>query len=218
MAAVHRLERAFIICEDQTDSAWDRPLHLVEREFPDLWSEAPTAPVAQAEVLAMLLAAQVFATTAELVAGSGLGQRRVATALSVMAQEGRIAATVLDGTETQGWRLSADDISEAAATEGIVRVLHRRDPLVRPQSNELAQRYAGQEVLQYLLIDNDIRGAACGHWRIKAHDVDDVLIDSECVARWQDEVVAAVRHRYPPPEQHVLACNGTPLQGPAADL
>ena len=36
MAAVHRLERAFVVCEDQTDDAWDRPLYLVEREFPDL--------------------------------------------------------------------------------------------------------------------------------------------------------------------------------------
>jgi hypothetical protein len=93
---------------------------------------------------------------------------------------------------------------------GIVRVLHVRDPLVRPRLDELAQRSAGREVLQYLLIDNDIHGAACGHWRIKPHDVEDVVLDGACVG-WRDEVLEAVRRSYPPPMQHVLACNGETL-------
>jgi len=106
--------------------------------------------------------------------------------------------------------LVGDRLPDDGDAAGIVRVLHLRDPLVRPRLDELAQRFAGREVLQYLLIDDDIHGAACGHWRIKAHDVADVLIDDACVG-WRDEVLEAVRRRYPPPEQQVLACNGEPL-------
>jgi len=84
MAAVHRLERAFIICEDQADSAWDRPLHLVSREFPELWTQAPAPEAAQDEVLARLLAAQFFATTTELTAGSGLGKRCVTRTIAAL--------------------------------------------------------------------------------------------------------------------------------------
>jgi hypothetical protein len=79
--------------KNQTDDAWDRPLHLVEREFPELWQQAPSPESAGA-----------------------------------------------DGP-------------------GIVQVLHLRDPLVRPQLDDLAQRFKGREVLQYLLID-DVAGDA----------------------------------------------------------
>ncbi|MDA0335281.1 MAG: winged helix DNA-binding domain-containing protein [bacterium] len=211
MAAVHRLERAFIICEDQTDSAWDRPLHLVDREFPELWAQAPPAEVAQAEVLARLLAAQVLATTAELAAGSGLGKRCVAGVLAGMEEDHRIEVAAPDDDGEQGWRLAEDDPGAADNPAGVVRVLHLRDPLVRPRLDEQSQRFEGREVLQYLLIDNDIHGAACGHWRIKAHDVEDVLITDRYVARWQSAAIDAVRQRYPEPDQHVLACNGVRL-------
>ena len=217
MAAVHRLERAFILCEDQTDDAWDRPLHLVEREFPDLWTQAPSTDEAVAEVLLRLLTAQAFATTAQLACGSGLGKRRTAQAVAGLEQTGRIEAAQLasqDGAEVEvGWCVAGDSMADGAAdgsVEPIVRVLHARDPLVRPQLDDLSQRFAGREVLQYLLIGDDIHGAACGHWRIKAHDVDDVVFPESMLSH-KDAVLAAVRRRYRPPDQQVLACNGEPL-------
>ncbi len=207
MAAVHRLERAFVVCEDQTDSAWDRPLHLVEREFPDLWQQAPDPEAAAAEVLARLLHTQVFATTAQLAAGSGLGKRVVGSTITTMERSARVEAVTMDGLE--GWQQSGD--RPTAGDVGLVRVLHLRDPLVRPRLDELALQYDGREVLQYLLIGDEIHGAACGHWRIKAHDVEDVIIDDAHVADWREDTLEAVRRRYPAPKQHVLACNGEPL-------
>ena len=47
------------------------------------------------------------------------------------------------------------------------------------QLDELTQRFEGREVLQHLLIDDDIQAAACGHWRIRAHDGEDVVINDE---------------------------------------
>ena len=155
---------------------------------------APPAEVAQAEVLARLLAAQFFATTAQLAAGTGLGKGCVARTIAAMERQGRIEAATLDGGGEQGWRLSGDSLPDVGDAAGIIRVLHVRDPLVRPRLDELAQQFAGREVLQYLLIDDDIHGAACGHWRIKAQDVEDVLIDDACVG-WRDEVLEAVRRR-----------------------
>lgn len=215
MAAVHRLERAFILCEDQTDDAWDRPLHLVEREFPDLWARAPSADEAGAEVLLRLLTAQAFATTAQLACGSGLGKRRTAQAVAGLEQAGRIQAAQLasqDGADVElGWCVAGDRMADgASAAEPIVQVLHTRDPLVRPQLDDLSQRFSGREVLQYLLIGDEIHGAVCGHWRIKAHDVDDVVFPESMLSH-REAVLEAVRRRYPPPDQHVLACNGEPL-------
>ena len=124
MAAVHRLERAFVVCEDQTDDAWNRPLHFVEREFPDLWQQAPTPEVAMVEVLARLLDVQVFATTAQLAADSGLGKRVVTSTVDAMARVKRVEAATMEG-EPAGWRLTRDETSGddgATSGSGIVRV------------------------------------------------------------------------------------------------
>lgn len=215
MAAVHRLERAFIICEDQTDDAWDRPLHLVEREFPDLWSAGPSADDAVAALVLRLLTVQVFATTAQLASGCGLGKRRTAQAVARLAETGRIEAAELEPAPEgendvgPGWCIPDDAMEDGADAADMVRVLHVRDPLVRPQLDELTERFKGREVLQYLLIGNDIHGAACGHWRIKTHDIDDVVFP-ESLDSYRAEVLAALQCRYRSPAR-VLACNSEPL-------
>lgn len=142
--------------KNQTDDAWDRPLHLVEREFPELWQQAPSPESARQEVLARLLASQVFATTSELVDGSGLGKRAATAAIESMAGAQRLEVAMMD--EQVGWRLAQEE-AVGADGPGIVQVLHLRDPLVRPQLDDLAQRFKGREVLQYLLID-DVAGDA----------------------------------------------------------
>ena len=54
--------------------------------------------------------------------------------------------------------------------------MHRADPLVKSHSSELKDRFGGEEVLQYLLIDGEFAGAVLGHWRIGPRDVDDILL------------------------------------------
>ncbi|MCX6377124.1 MAG: hypothetical protein NTU88_14010, partial [Armatimonadetes bacterium] len=71
-------------------------------------------------------------------------------------------------------------------------------------------RFAGLEVLQYLLIDGDFLGAVCGHWRIGPHDVADIILElpaEERIAR-RDEIVEAVAWRYHPPSHHILRYDG----------
>ena len=92
-----------------------------------------------------------------------------------------------------------------------VWVLHLRDPFVRPHLGALAARYPDREVLQYLLINDGIAGAVCGHWRIKPHDVDDVTVDADVASHLREVILEAVRLRYPPPERQVLAYDGDAL-------
>ena len=98
------------------------------------------------------------------------------------------------------------------APQSGVRVLHRADYLVRSHQSELAQRFAEREVLQYLLIDGQLRGAICGHWGFKPYDVEDVALDltpREQSAR-RDEILAAVTSAYPEPRHRVLRYAGRP--------
>jgi hypothetical protein len=84
---------------------------------------------------------------------------------------------------------------------------------VHASLSELKRRFAGLEVLQYLLIDGDLRGAVCGHWRIGPHDVDDIVVDlspEECVAR-KAEIIRAVAWGYHAPSHRILRYAGEPL-------
>ena len=91
-----------------------------------------------------------------LVVGSGLGKRAATAAIESMAGAQRLEVAMMD--EQVGWRLAQEE-AVGADGPGIVQVLHLRDPLVCPQLDDLAQRFKGREVLQYLLID-DVAGDA----------------------------------------------------------
>lgn len=214
MPALHRLQRAFVLYEDQEDEGWDRPWCLFESEWPDVdlgrttWSEAAIA------VIERFLEAHVFATTGQICDWCGLGLRKVRQLLP----EAKLTACEVDGLGA-GWvpesETSAGEGTPGAAARGAAPirstlVLHKADPLVRPHQGELKERYRGREILQYLLIDGELQGAVCGHWRIKAHDVEDVVVDlpeDQAEAR-REEILTAVRERYPPPESQILNYQG----------
>ena len=100
--------------------------------------------------------------------------------------------------------------------ERAVFMLHKADPLVKSHQGQLKQQFTG-EVLQYLLIDGQFRGAVCGHWRIGPHDVDDIALQlpqREIKVR-REEVLAAVAAQYHPPHSQIRRYAGQVLSAPA---
>ena len=92
-------------------------------------------------------------------------------------------------------------------------MLNKGDYLVRSHGSELRRRFGEREVLQYLLIDGELRGAICGHWGFKPYDVEDVALElsaRERAAR-RDEILSAVTAAYPEPRHNVLRYDGRPL-------
>ena len=121
--------------------------------------------------------------------------------------KGRLAESVIHHLKDNLARGQADGCID---TTFQFLMLHKADPLVRANVSELKRRYAGMEVLQYLLIDGDFRGAVCGHWRIGPHDVEDIVVDlpaQESRAR-EVEIVDAVASIYHPPSHRILRYNG----------
>jgi len=213
MPALHRLQRAFLVFEDQEDERWDRPWCLFCSEWPRLDIDARPWAAAAAEVVERFLEGHVFAASSQVRAWSGFGVTALRQLLDDMAAAGTIAAHSVRGLG-EGWVRPADaDVAPASSAPSGVWVLHRADPLVLPLADELRERYRGREVLQYLLVDGEVLGALCGHWRIRAHDVEDVVVDlapAEAVQR-QDEILAAARQHYPAPESQVLRYMGQRL-------
>jgi hypothetical protein len=212
MPALHRLQVAGIVFEDQTDSDWERPWLTFAAAWPGVDVEGDPRP-AREEALARFLRGYVFATREEIASWSSWPRREVDRLVEGMVGSGRLVEGEVEGTEEGAGCLLAEDVdalgSAAEAPRG-VWLLHRADPLIRPRIADLKRRFAGREVLQYLLVDGEALGAVVGHWRQGPHDVEDVLLDLPERERAQrrDEVLRAIAWWYRPPRSRVLRYDG----------
>ena len=193
--ALHRLQEAFLVFEDQFDGEWDRGWYLFDEMFPDVDPARISRTEALLRVLPRLAHRQVYLTAADAKDFYGLPARDVAAAMEELARQGILVR----------WRegyLPAQDVPllQAQAFEPLrgVLALHRNDPLVRCGESARKERYKspekGSEVTQYLLVDGVIRGAVMGHFRYGPYDLHAVwleLPEQEAAVR-RDEILRAV--------------------------
>ena len=212
MPILHRLQEAFLVYEDQIDTDWERAWHVFSQEWPDIAIGPDLCEAAAREVLRRFLHSHIFATLDQIKSWSGWPARDIRHLLGCLQANGIVTACKIEGLG-EGW-ICAEDISLSSEEPfRSVFMLHKADPLVRAAMGELRSRFAGLEVLQYLLIDGDFRGAVCGHWRIGPHDVGDVVLDlpeEERMAR-KVEILEAVAWKYHPPSHNILRYDGQPV-------
>jgi hypothetical protein len=129
-----------------------------------------------------------------------------------MENAGAIVAIKVEGLG-EGWMLPEDARQESKQTPPTVFMLHRSDILVRSHTSELKRRFGDHEVLQYLLIDGQFRGAVLGHWRISPYDVEDIVVHLPAHEREsrREEILQAVRWGYRPPHHNILRYDGRAL-------
>ena len=209
MPALHRLQEAFIVYEDQVDSDWERNWYEFASEWREVVLDEKRREETVTQVLLRFLKGHIFATLEQLKDWSRLPSKLLKTVVGDMERRGVIVPEAVDGLG-EGW-VRAEDVSlhlyEAPPS---VFMLHKADVLVRSHSSELKRRFGGQEVLQYLLIDGAFQGAVLGHWRIGPHDVDDILVEFPVAERSsrREEILKAVAWQYHAPRSHILKYNG----------
>ncbi len=212
MPALHRLQQAFLVYEDQEDNSWERPFALFAAEWPGVDLERQEWEAAAAEVLARFLDSQVFATAEQVKDWSQWPARALRRVLGVLERAGQAVCCQVRGLG-QGWMLARDQGLEQQQPGRAVYMLHKADPLVKAHQSELKRRFAG-EVLQYLFIDGEFKGAVRGHWRIGPHDVEDIALDlprQEAAAR-REEILAEVAREYHPPRSKIRRYAGWVLK------
>ena len=145
---------------------------------------------------------------------TGWPTRDIAHLMQSLEANGSTTAHKISGLG-EGWMCAGDTSLACNEPARSVFMLHKADPFVCADMSELKRRFAGPEVLQYLLIDGEFRGAVCGHWRIGPHDVEDIIVHlpaGERDAR-RGEILDAVACRYHPPHHRILShagCVGQP--------
>ena len=140
---------------------------------------------------------------------TGWPLKRTKELLSGMEKVGTVAPANVDGLG-DGWMLAEDQSLKPETPLPSVFMLHRADILVQSNTSELNRRFGSKDVLQYLLIDGKIDGAVMGHWRIGPHDVEDIVVDLPVEQRKarREEIIAAVKWGYGPPNHRVLGYGG----------
>ena len=209
MPALHRLQTAFLVFEDQQETDWERGWNTFEADWPDVDLEAMDWNDAAAEVLRRFFSANVFATLEQVKDWSGLALKGLKAVIAKMELAGDLVAFE-DADLGAGW-VCADAVDvNAKKVPSLALMLHKADPLVKAHSSALKRKFAGEEVLQYLLIDGEFKGAVLGHWRIGPHDVDDVIVElpaKERAAR-KAEILEAVSWQYAGENHRILAYDG----------
>ena len=208
MPALHRLQEAFLVFEDQSDASWDRPWSPLSSALPEVDLDRRSWEEAAMKVIRRFLQSHVFATFQELKSWSGFTQRGLATVLTGLECDW-LSPVQVEGLGA-GWTCVEDRNLDPARIDPSVFMLHLGDPLVLPHTAELKERFQGLEVLACLLIDGELTGAVCGHWRIGPHDVEDIVLTlpaRECMRR-KREILEEVGRFYHPPRHHILRYRG----------
>ncbi|MCL1793915.1 MAG: hypothetical protein FWG34_08595 [Oscillospiraceae bacterium] len=201
--ALHRLQEAFLIYEDQYDGEWDRGWHA----FPDMFPDLDLAKYSRPDALKILLQRFAFRHVcfdAKMAKSFyRLPEKDIKAAIADLAEGGILAET------EHGYILREDAKtleSCAADMPKSAYAMHRGDFLVKSSEHLLKERYAHKypDTLYYMLIDGEFRGAAAGKFRYTP-EVEDVVLDlpeDEAAAR-KDEILRAV---------HALCGAGNPIK------
>ena len=107
-----------------------------------------------------------------------------------------------------------DEALRGDSSPSQVFALHKADPLVRCQRSGLERSFGRRDILCYLLVDGEIRGAIRGHWGFRPYDVEDValLLPRAEQRERRFEILEAVRDAYPPPRHQILRYAGRPMR------
>ena len=197
---LHKLQQAFLVYEDQTDSDWERGWYLFSSEFPGVDPERIPREEAIRALARRLLEAQVFVDASMLRDYYAVTLKEAAGALAALEQAGETFPVVFDGRS--GFVHAADRFrleQPAARIASPVFSLHLNDPLVKANASRLHGRFAPGDVLQYLFMDGEFVGAVTGKWRQGPHDLWEirVALPPEEAERRREEIREAVRREYP---------------------
>ncbi len=195
--ALHRLQEAFLIYEDQYDGEWDRGWYRFDEMFPDANLERYTRHEALKEVLRRFAYRMVFFNSAMAKGFYQLPEKEIRLAADELAQDGVFVC------EDGGWMLRSDQTllkTYEPTQPQFVLAIHRNDVLYKAQEPQLkvwmkelcTDLPYDHEPLQYLLIDGAFHGASVGHFRNGPYDLNDIVCDLPDAHNRQEEIIRAV--------------------------
>ncbi len=196
--ALHRLQEAFLIYEDQYDGDWDRGWYRFDEIFPNVNVEKLTRHEALKIVLQRFAYRLVWFDTAMAKSFYKLPEKEIKLAVGELISDGILISS------DNGFMLKNDSelLGNYEPKEmHFIYALHRNDFLYKSHEHILKD-YAKKltdgleydcEPLQYLLIDGEFHGASVGHFRNGPYDLNDIVCDLPDAEERKSEIIDAVQ-------------------------
>ena len=214
---LQKFQRAFMVYELQPDKFGEQVWQTFESEWPEFNIKNLDAKEAKKEVIKRFIKNMVVADFNMICDWSRFSKRETKEVLANLEESG-IIETIGEGSEHL-WYLPEDrgEIFSRMMVriQPSVHVLHKADYLYRAYESKLKEQYKGKEILQYILIDGEIKGVIEGHWRIGPHNIENIAVNiskDEADDR-KDEIIAEVSQIYHPPYSNILRYNGEEILG-----
>ena len=200
--ALHRLQEAFLLYEDQYDGEWDRAWYCFEEMFPEHDLNRYTRAEALCVVLQRFAYRMAWFDTKMAKAFYKLPEKEIRQACERLAERGVL--TALDG----GFLLTGDaDMLDTLPEQPLppVRAFHRNDFLVRTLEHELKATFKplydalpyDHDPQYYVMVDGKFRALSVGHFRYGPYEIHDIVCDSPDMWARKDEICAAVLKENP---------------------
>ncbi len=199
--ALHRLQEAFLLYEDQYDGEWDRAWYRFEEMFPEHDLTQYTRAEALETILQRFAYRMVWFDTKMAKSFYKLPEKEIKLACACLSERGIFAA--VDG----GFMLADDARALVDVPDARVPVLavHRNDFLVRALDHELKAVFKplydalpyDHDPQYYVLVDGEFRAVSVGHFRYGPYEIHDIVCDSPDMWVRKDEICAAVLKENP---------------------
>jgi hypothetical protein len=191
--ALHKLQESFLIFEDQYDGDWERGWYRFEEMYPAVDTNRYSRHEALKLVLKRFAYRYVFFNLKEANSFYRIPVKEIKAVVEELVAQQELVSY------EQGYMLKSDEIllnNEVFLEYKGVLALHRNDFLVKCNEYWLKEQYKSKdgEVLQYLLVDGEFKGAVIGHFKYGPYVIEDIVLDlsDEQACERKDEILAAV--------------------------
>lgn len=210
--ALHRLQEAFLVFEDQADNEGDRSWYLFDREFPEIDLSRYSKAEALQLIIPRLADMLVGFHDTMLKSYYKVPGKVIKEALAEL-KKNKVLSEIQVDNETLYMTLADVELlsSKEFTIKPSVFLLQRNDFLVRANSEELKLKFnSAWDTLYYILIDGEFYGAVMGRFKFGPHIIEDIVlnISEEELKNRLDEILEAVAVVFDPVGSPIRRING----------
>lgn len=199
--ALQKLQKSFIVYEDQLDKERTRAFYILEEEFSNLDFESYTKETAMKEVVRKFMHLNVFVNEDMIKSFTKFTNKDIKLSLESLFDDQVIIE--VDEDFGQGFVLT-DDIEEIKAVTSEVPdrvfILDLNDYLVKSNELILKNRFSKTELktLHYVMKKGEIIGRVLGYFRYGPNDLEDLEIDldNDKILEYKHDVIKALKDTY----------------------
>lgn len=214
--ALQKLQKAFIVYEDQLDKERTRAFYILEEEFSDLDFDQYTREEAIKEVVIRFMKMNVLVNEEMIKSYTKFTNKDIKLTIEALFRDELIVE--VDEKIGQGYVL-IDDIEEIKSIEEVapdkVFILDLNDYLVKSNELILKSKFGKSEMktLHYIMKQGEIIGRVLGYFRYGPNDLEDIELDvtDDLIFEYKHSILEALNEMYDGQETKLKKFCGKPV-------